>query len=59
MQIKMDLKNIQQSSLAGVDQWTECQPANQKGHQFDSHSGNMPGFQARSPVASTQEATTH
>ena len=32
-------------ALAGVAQWTECQ----KGHQFDSHSGHVPGLQARSP----------
>ena len=30
-----------------------------KGQWFDSRSGHMPGLWARSPVGSTQEATTH
>ena len=28
-------------------------------HWFDSQSGRMPGFRARSPVGGTREATTH
>ena len=33
--------------LAVVAQWIERGPVNQNGHQFDSQSGHMPGFQAR------------
>ena len=33
-----------------------CKP---KGGQFNSQPGHMPGFQARSPVGGTWEATTH
>ena len=34
-------------ALAGVAQWIDCKA---KGYQFDSQSGHMPGFRARSPV---------
>ena len=46
-------------ALAGVTQWIETQPANQKGRRIDSQSRHMPGLQARSPVGDTGEATTH
>ena len=39
---------IWQSALAGVAQWIEHRPANQKGRWFDSQSRYMPGLQARS-----------
>ena len=37
-----------------VDWVLACKP---KGHWFNSHSGHMPGLQARYPVGSVQEAT--
>ena len=38
------------SALAGMAQWIECRPANQKvTHQFNSWSGHMPGMWARFP----------
>ena len=46
-------------TLAGVAQWTEHQPENEKGHRFDSQSGHMLGLWARSQVGDTREATTH
>ena len=36
-----------------VKHWLACEP---KGRQLDSHSGNMPGPQARSPVGGVREA---
>ena len=33
--------------------------ADPNAHHFDSQSGHMPGLQARPPVQSMQEATTH
>ena len=39
-----------------VDSAPACKP---KGRQFDSQSGHMPGWQARSPVRGAGEATTH
>ena len=46
-------------ALAGVAQWIERRPVNQRGHQSDSQSGHMPGLQARHPVGDAGEATTH
>ena len=42
-------------ALAGVTQWIECQPVNQRVTSLRP----MPGLQARSPVGAAQEATTH
>ena len=39
-----------------VDGVWACKP---KGCEFDSQSGHMPGLQARSPMRSAREATTH
>ena len=44
-------------AVIGVAQWVGHRSANQKGGQFDSQSGHMPGLQARSPVGDAQEAT--
>ena len=49
-------KNNSPGWCGSVDWVPACEP---KGHQFDSQSGHMPGLQARSPVGSTREATTH
>ena len=38
------------TALAGVAQWIECQPANQRAGGSNPSLGHMPGFQARSPV---------
>ena len=56
----MDLTWLKEShpALAGVAQWIECWPANQR-VQLDSQSGHMPGLWARSPVGGVREATTH
>ena len=37
-------------SLAGVTQWTECRPVNQRVAGLIPSLGNMPGLRARSPV---------
>ena len=44
--------------MTGVAQWIE-QGCELKGRQFDSQSGHVPGFQARSPVGGAGESTTH
>ena len=46
-------------ALAGVAQWTERRPANQRAISSIPSQGHMPGLQARSPVGVTPEATTH
>ena len=45
------------SALAGVVQWIERGPVNQRVASSDSQSGDMPGLQARSSVGGMQEAT--
>ena len=45
-------------ALAGVAQWTECQPANQRVAGSIPSQGHMPGLQARSPVGGEPVATT-
>ena len=45
-------------ALAGVAQWIECQPVNQRDTGWIPSLGHMPGLQARSPVWGTQQATT-
>ena len=47
------------SSLAGVAQWIECLPANQKVTSSIPNLGHMPGLRARSQVGGTQEVSTH
>ena len=37
-------------ALTGVAQLTGHHPHKEKGHGFNSRSGNMPGLQAQSPV---------
>ena len=46
-------------ALAGVAQWIECRPVNQKVASSIPSIEHMPGFRARSPVWGAQEATTH
>ena len=45
--------------LAGVAQWVECQPANQRVAGLIPSLGYMPGLQARFSVGGMQDATTH
>ena len=49
-----------QETQTALAQWIEqggaCEP---KGCWFDSQSGHMPEFQARSPVGGVREATIH
>ena len=52
-------KKIPNATLAGVAQWTACQPLNQRVTGLIPSLGHMPGLWARSPVGGTQEATTH
>ena len=48
---KICIKFCIQFALAGVAQWTECQPACEpEGFWFDSQPGHMAGLQARSLV---------
>ena len=44
-------------ALAGVAQWTECQPATQNVAGANSLLVRMPGLQAGSPFGGEQEAT--
>ena len=37
-------------ALAGVAQWIECRPVNQKVGWFDSKSGHMPGLCGPGPL---------
>ena len=46
-------------ALAGVAQWIERKPANQRVAGLIPNLGHMPGLQARSPVGGLREATTH
>ena len=46
-------------ALAGVAQWIECWPVNQRVAGLIPSLGKMPGLWARSPVGGTQEAATH
>ena len=46
-------------ALAGVAQWIECQPANQRVAGSIPGLGHMPGLQARCPMGGTWEADTH
>ena len=45
-------------ALAGVAQWIEYQPANQRVTGWIPSQGHMPGLQTRSPVGGAPEATT-
>ena len=51
------IKNKKNYALAGVAQWIECQPVNQR--VTDSQSEHMPGLRARFPEGGAVEATTH
>ena len=53
MNIKMAI------ALAGVAQWIECQPVNQRVAGLIPDLGHMSGFWARSPVGAMREATPH
>ena len=46
-------------ALAGVAQWIECQPANQRATSSIPCLRHMAGLRARSPVGGAQAATTH
>ena len=46
-------------SLAGVAQWIECRPANQRITCSIPSLGHMPGLWARSLVGGARETTTH
>ena len=48
---RLILKSVR-FAMAGVAQWIEHWPAN-KGHRFNSQSGQAPGLQARSPFRGT------
>ena len=45
--------------MAGVAQWIECWPVNQRVTGWISSLGHRPGLWARSPVGGVQEANTH
>ena len=47
------------SALAGVTQWIEHQPVNQRVASLIPSLGHMPGLQARPPEWGTQEANTN
>ena len=46
-------------TLAGVAQWIEYWPANQRVTGLIPSPGHTPGLQASSPVGDMQEATIH
>ena len=47
------------SALAGVTQWIECQPVNQRVSGLIPSPGHVPGLWVRSPVGGARQATTH
>ena len=53
---RSNIKKNSPSYYGSVDWALACVS---KGCWFDSQSGHMPGFRARSPVGGMQEATTH
>ena len=59
--VRKQVLNIMFSTLAGVAQWIEWRPANQRISSSipNSQSGHMPMLWARSPVGGVWEATTH
>ena len=44
-------------ALAGVAQWTECQPVNQRITSSIPRLGHVPALQAKFPVGGVQGAT--
>ena len=46
-------------ALAGVAQWIECQPENQRVTSWIPSVGHVPELQARSAAGGGREATTH
>ena len=53
------LNNYANTALAGVAQWIEWWPANQRVAYLIPSLGHMPGLQATSPVGGRQQETTH
>ena len=51
------VENDKESALAGVAQWIECQPVNQRVTGSIPSLGHMPGLQARSTVEGVRKAT--
>ena len=51
------IKNAQSSAVAGVAQWIECQPGNQKVASLNPSQGTYPGCQPGPQVGDVQEAT--
>ena len=45
--------------LAGIAQWIEHQPVNQRVTGWIPSLEHMPGLRAKSPVGGAQDATTH
>ena len=52
-------KELKKSGLAGVAQWIELWPLNQKVTGSIPSVGHMPGLQAKSLERGEREATTH
>ena len=58
MEYYQTIKKRMEYALAGVAQWIECQPENQRVASSIPSIGHMHGLRVRSPVGGTQ-ATTH
>ena len=57
---QFNILNLIIVTLAGIAQWIEHGPVNQKvTGSINFQSGQMPGVQARSPVVGAQNETTH
>ena len=54
-----NLSKVRKVALAGVSQWIEGWPSNQRVAGSIPSLGHMPGLQASSPVGGVPGATTH
>ena len=56
---QFNILNLIIVTLAGIAQWIEHRPVNQKVTGSINFQSEMPGVQARSPVVGAQNETTH
>ena len=56
---KLQFQKVRDLAVAGVAQWIECQPANQRVADSIPSLGHMPGFWAKSPVGGHRRGNSH
>ena len=59
LMLQMQICDEKPPVLAGVAQWIECRPENQRVAGLIPSLGHMPGLLARSPVGAVWGSTTH